>query len=181
MSEDIFDQAPSELNSGSGDTAAWKATAGIHQATCVGIADMGMQESEWQGVKKVQRKLQLCFALNDQEHEGEAITILSSRFTASLHEKSALTKFLSTWGQTKVAKIGDLVGKQAMLIVGVDEEKGYVDIAGISAPIKGQADPELKTYLPKFWFSSKEGVETGWAVKAHPDLVIPGVRPRSEA
>ena len=179
MTEDIFDSAPSALDSGAGDNSAWKATAGIHAATCVGIVDMGMMESEYQGQKKVQRKIQLCFALSDQQNEGEAVTICTKRFTASMHEKSAFSAFLANWGQGKVAKLGDLVGKQAMLIVKVDEEKGYVDIGGISAPLKNQAEVAEKCYLPKFWFSAKDGSETGWKMVGHPTIVIAGPRPKN--
>lgn len=183
MSNDnLFDSAMGDLDNGAagGDNSAWKATAGIHGATCVGIVDLGMVESEWNGQKKIQRKIQLCFALNDQSNEGEAVTILSKRYTASMHEKSAFAKDLTLWGQHKVAKLGDLVGKQATLIVKIDDEKGYVDIGAISAPMKGQAEVTDKCYLPKFWFVTKDGAETGYKSIAHPTLVIPGIRPKKD-
>ena len=181
-SDDIFDVPFDSLgnNTGSSDNSAWKAEAGIHQATCVAIADLGEQEIEWKGTVKKQRKIQLLFALADQEHPelGEPLTVIGKRYTASLFEQSALAKDLKAWG-VKPTKLIELIGAKAQLIIVVTEE-GYVNIQGIAPAGKNQADPAKPVYVPKFWIE-KDGEPTGYRLITHPTLVTAGLRPKDES
>lgn len=77
---------------------------GLHIATCVQIADIGPQESTFQGETKTQRKIILVFELptirREWEKDGvkhEGPSQISGTYTISLHEKSNLRKLLAGW------------------------------------------------------------------------------------
>jgi len=83
----------SENSSGGNFTPA---PAGAHQAVCVDVVDLGMVETEWQGVKKMKPMLRLTWEIDEHMEDGRPF-IASRRFTASLHEKSGLRHFLEAW------------------------------------------------------------------------------------
>lgn len=188
---DIFDVPAENLVGGGGSSEAYRASVGIHQATCVAVLDMGEQENKFQPGKK-QRKGQMLFALNDQTvvfaEEGkeptdtkEPVTVASRWYTISFNEKASLVKDVGSMGvkiDPKATTFGSLVGAKCMLIINEGEE-GQLKVT-LAPPAKNQADPEKPVYLPKFWLSDSEGNPTGYKVKTHPTLVIPGVRPKHE-
>lgn len=181
--DDLFETNVENLDSGAGkgDSSAWKATAGVHTGTCVAIVDLGEQVSNFAGQEKKQRKIQLLFALNDQDHPeiGEPITIATGRLTASMFEMSALAKMIKGWG-IKITKLSEMIGQKAVIIVKVDEEKGYHDIQAIAAPMKNQVDPERAVFIPKYWREDAQGVPTGYRIVCHPTLAINAERPKKE-
>jgi hypothetical protein len=73
------------------------APAGVHQAVCVDVIDLGMVESNFNGEKKVQHKLKIVWQLNETNEEAGRRFTTSKRYTASLHEKSSLRKDLQGW------------------------------------------------------------------------------------
>jgi hypothetical protein len=73
--------------------------AGTYPARCILVADLGTQETDYQGETKHAHKVLLQFEICDDEirrDDGEAF-ILSKRYTASLHEKASLRKDLASW------------------------------------------------------------------------------------
>lgn len=72
---------------------------GTYPARLFGLIDLGHQSSVWEGQEKTAHKILLQFEITDAENrraDGTAHTI-SRRFTASLHPKSALRKFMDAW------------------------------------------------------------------------------------
>ena len=75
------------------------APAGSYTARCCALLDMGTQTSVWEGETKTAHKVLLSFEITDSDTrraDGSA-HIVSKRFTASLHAKSGLRKFLESW------------------------------------------------------------------------------------
>ncbi len=73
--------------------------AGTFTARCTSVIDLGTQKTVWEGEEKQAHKVLLSFELTDAENrraDGSPHTV-SKRFTASLHAKAALRKFLESW------------------------------------------------------------------------------------
>jgi hypothetical protein len=65
---------------------------GTYPAVCYRVIDLGRQETEYQGEKKIQHKVLLSWDIADEEtrmSDGRPFTI-SSRYTWSMHEKAQL-------------------------------------------------------------------------------------------
>ena len=187
---DIFDTPAEQLTGGSGNSEAYKASEGIHQATVVGVIDLGDHENKFQP-GKTQRKGQILFALNDQTivfseegkapvDTGEPVSVISKTYTISFNEKATLPKDLASMGIKVDDKttFGSIVGTKCQLVV-THSEEGYVN-AVIAKPTKDQQDPKQPVYAPMFWFKNKEGQPTGYRMKLHPTLAIATERPKVE-
>ncbi len=73
--------------------------AGTFTARCTSLIDLGSQTSIYEGESKVAKKVMLSFEITDCEtrrNDGSPF-IVSKRFTASLHAKAGLRKFLESW------------------------------------------------------------------------------------
>lgn len=101
---------------------------GTYAACCVGLVDLGIQETEYKGNKKKQHKVWLGFeipALKKQTFEqqnGEKIEINAQRgitFTASLDKKANLRKMLESWRDRAFTK-EELAGFNLSTILGVN-------------------------------------------------------------
>lgn len=76
--------------------------AGKFPARLIWLVDCGTQEVEYQGEKKLARKLHMTFETpeNTKEFksgEGEKPFVYSREFTASMHEKGNLRPFIEEW------------------------------------------------------------------------------------
>lgn len=69
---------------------------GTQSAVCTRIIDLGTQESSYQGKPKSAHKLMMGWELEQRMDDGRPF-LATTRFTASLHEKAVLTKFLEGW------------------------------------------------------------------------------------
>lgn len=127
--------------------------AGTYPARCVLIADLGTQESDYQGETKRAAKLFVQFEICEPEtrrEDGKAFCI-GKRFTASLHEKAGLRKTLESWrgrpfspDELRGFSLVNVLGKPCLLSV-VQETKGdrtYSNIASIMGLPKGMSCQE---------------------------------------
>ena len=75
------------------------APAGSYTARCCALLDMGTQTSVWEGETKTAHKVLMSFEIsdNDTRRADGSAHVVSKRFTASLHPKSGLRKFLESW------------------------------------------------------------------------------------
>jgi len=118
-------------------------TAGLHQAVCIDVIDLGTQSTQW-GDKE---KLKLMFQLEETKEDGTPMTI-GRNYTRSLHEKAALRKDLKSW---RGADLSDeersgfdtekLIGAQAQVNIEEFEKEDGSKGSGIGAilpPVKGQ-------------------------------------------
>ena len=76
---------------------------GIHPAVCVDVMDLGLCETDFQGVKKMVNKVKLTFESEAKGDDGKPCTV-SKNFTASLHPKAKLSEFLGKWRGRPVAR-----------------------------------------------------------------------------
>lgn len=128
-----------------------QASPGNHIARCVGMIDIGTQQSEYQGKTTYARKIIVRFELpNEVMAEGDYAGkpfLVSKFYTASLSEKANLRKDLESWrGRPFTDKelMGfdskNLLDKPCMVNV-VHTEKGKAKIASIAPVPKGMDIP----------------------------------------
>lgn len=116
---------------------------GIHPAVCVDVIDLGLQKQVWQGTERMVNMLRLVFETEDVLEDGRNATI-HKRFTASVHPKSNLGKFLGKWrgkdvdpGET--VDLGKLIGASCTLVISHvtrDDGRTYAQIDAVSKPTK---------------------------------------------
>lgn len=141
-------------------------------AVCYLVADLGTQETEYQGEKGLKRQLMMAFELPSQLHTetGKPLIQYTRRFTASLSSQSALRPFLEGWrGQkfsdSEITKFNAkaLLGKGAMLQITHVEKNGkkrsqIMSIMGLPAGTKVQ--PPVNEAL---YYSTDESKEEDFA------------------
>jgi|YelNatPaOPRAMG01_1025707.scaffolds.fasta_scaffold26911_3 hypothetical protein len=124
--------------------------AGPQAAICTRVIDLGTQTTDYQGEQRPSRKVLLTWRLAETRADGEPFMV-SRRFTASLHEKSALRGILKGWrGRdftlTELAAfdLRRLLGASCLLNLTHTQRNGrdYADIVSVSPIPKGMAAPE---------------------------------------
>lgn len=70
------------------------APAGVHQAVCVDVIDLGMVMSTF--YKKESHKCYIVWEIDEQMPDGKRFTV-RRRYTVSLNSKAALRKDLESW------------------------------------------------------------------------------------
>lgn len=122
---------------------------GLHLARCYRIIDLGTQESEYMGVKKMLQKVMLQFEVHSEDEngnptvtaKGEPLSI-SKNFTLSLGEKATLRNDLKTWRgrdftpeELRGFELKNVLGVWCTLSIikamGRDGTKEYTNISGI--------------------------------------------------
>jgi hypothetical protein len=122
---------------------------GLHLARCYRIIDLGTQESEYMGVKKMLQKVMLQFEVHSEDEngnptvtaKGEPLSI-SKNFTLSLGEKATLRTDLKTWRgrdftpeELRGFELKNVLGVWCTLSIikamGRDGTKEYTNISGI--------------------------------------------------
>lgn len=130
--------------------------AGTFPARCCALIDLGTQTSTFEGETKAARKILVSFEITDTDNRRDdgSPHIVSKRFTASLHSKAALRKFLEAWrgrpftaDELKAFDLKTLLGIPCLLGI-VHQEKGDRVYANLSSCMK----------LPK-GFAAAPGVE----------------------
>lgn len=94
--------------------------AGTFPARCCALIDLGTQTATYEGETKAARKILVSFEITDSDNRRDdgSPHIVSKRFTASLHPKAGLRKFLEAWrclnlrgqgfaGSARTARAGD--------------------------------------------------------------------------
>lgn len=136
-------------NSGGADFAPHP--QGVFAARCVRIIDLGTQESEYMGEKKKAHKIILAFETSETmtggDFDGKPF-LVTTRYTASLHEKSALRKDLKSWRGRDFTEaelagfhLKNVLKAPAMLNIVHTERNGrtYANIANITPLPKGMS------------------------------------------
>lgn len=136
-------------------------TPGTHQGVCYDIWDIGYQEGEYKGKKKVLHTVIVGFEVNEPiskgEFEGKRKTI-NRFYTLSLGEKANLRADLESWRgkaftseELKGFDIEKLIGVNCMLSI-THNEKGRAKITGIGKMMAGlmPLKPENERSIPKW-------------------------------
>lgn len=95
--------------------------AEVGAARLVGIVDLGSQEKTYKGETKLKQQLRLTFELEQTMSDGRNF-VLSRKFTASLHENSALRPVVETLLGRKIVEgdeldFNDILGKYCLVDV----------------------------------------------------------------
>ncbi len=149
--------------------------AGTYTAVMRAMIDLGTQSSTFEGEAKSARKIMLKFEITDADNrrsDGTAHTV-SKRFTASLHERAALRKFLEAWRgrpftpeELKGFDLAKLLGLPCLLGI-VHQEREGKTFAGISSCMKlpkGMTAPPASEALEHWDMSGS--VPPDWTVFA---------------
>ena len=160
---------------------------GIHPAICVDVMDLGLMETEFQGVRKMVNKLKLVFESEQKTEDGKACSV-SKNFTASLHPKAKLAEFLGKWRGRPVLPgetidLAKLIGASCTLVISHQQNlvgKTYASIDAVSKPTRkvmpsGTYDPAATRQRMAEW-KAKQG-----AVAAPQPKAVPAVAPRPAA
>ena len=133
---------------------------GVYPFVCVGVIDMGEQESIWKGKSRYSDKVKLIFELPGEtiEVDGEDLPRqLSRNFTFSSSSKSALRQFVSSWlgrsftdGEFSEFELFELLGKPGLLSVVHSEDGQYANVGGAMALARGMAAPSAKSAYLRF-------------------------------
>jgi len=134
---------------------------GLHLARCYRIIDLGTQESEYKGVKKMLQKVMLQFEVHSEDENGKPTVTdkgdplsISKNFTLSLGDKATLRNDLKTW-RGRDFTVEELRGFELKNVLGVwctlsvietvgHDGKEYTNISGIM-PVSSQ---QRKAGLP---------------------------------
>lgn len=132
--------------------------AGTYLARCYSMVQIGTVEEEFQGQKKKVNKVRISWELPTEMKvfdpaKGEQPQAISKEFTLSMHEKSTLRAFLTSWRgkgfteeEASAFDITKLLGVPCMLSIvhtpgKQDPSKVYDKIASISTVMKGMTPP----------------------------------------
>jgi hypothetical protein len=116
---------------------------GIHPAVCVDVMDLGLVETDFQGVKKMVNKVKITFESEAKTDDGKPCTV-SKNFTASLHPKAKLSEFVGKWRGRQVVpgesiELKKLIGACCTLVISHQQNlsgKTYAAIDAVSKPTK---------------------------------------------
>ena len=142
---------------------------GIHPAICVDVMDLGLMETEFQGVRKMVNKLKLVFESEQKTEDGKACSV-SKNFTASLHPKAKLAEFLGKWRGRPVLPgetidLAKLIGASCTLVISHQQNlvgKTYASIDAVSKPTRkvmpsGTYDPAATRQRMADWKAKQAG------------------------
>lgn len=121
---------------------------GVHLACCYRVIDLGTQEVDYQGDKKLQRKVLIGWELHGEDETGEPLTTddgapmtISKRYTLSLSRNAKMRSDLESWRgrsftdqELRGFDVSQLLGKWCMVNITHDQRDGktYSNIASIS-------------------------------------------------
>jgi hypothetical protein len=121
---------------------------GAHVGRCYRVIDLGTQTSEFQGKKRVARKVLLAWELFGEDEDGQALLTddgrplsITKRYTLSLSEKASLRADLEAWRGRAFTEdelagfdLHHLLGVYALVNVTHSSKDGrtYSNVAGLS-------------------------------------------------
>jgi len=160
---------------------------GIFPAICVDVMDLGMVETEFQGVKKMVNKVKVVFESEAKTADGKPCMV-SKSFTASLHPKARLAEFIGKWRGRPVLPgetidLSKLIGVCCTLVISHQLSQAgrkYATIDAVSKPTKkitqsGQYDPDAARQRYADWKAKQNGQPSP------SPSVSPGVNPTPPA
>lgn len=142
--------------------------AGLVQAVCCGVWDIGEQEGYYGLKRKVVIAFETMHIIDNPESEYHGKRMIKSNtYTTSLYEKANLRKDLESWFGTVISNdkikagidLEKLVGKNAMLNIvhTTKDDNVYANIASISPLMEGMTPmiPENDNTPPE-WVIEKQ-------------------------
>lgn len=125
--------------------------AGLYQAVCIGVFDLGMQKNY---LGNLQYQVRIVFEVNKTDKQGKRY-IVSKTYTNSLGTKANLRKDLIGWRgkdftdqEIESFDLDVLIGKNCMLSI-VINDKGYANIQGISGLMETLTPIKIELGIPE--------------------------------
>ncbi len=131
------------------------APAGVHQAVCVDVVDLGILDVTWQGVTKKQHKVNVAWQINEDRDDGKPYLVFK-RYTLSLHEKAGLRKDLESWRGKKFTRdeemgfdVEKLIGANCLLNITHNDqgERTYANVVSIMPLAKGMPPMHARDFV----------------------------------
>jgi len=154
--------------------------AGMHQACCYILCDIGTQLFEWGGESKKSRKIILAFQFPDHtiEIDGEQKPmVLSKEYNMSLNERATLRKHLEGWRSKKFTKeelegfdLKNILGKGCSINV-IENDKGWATIDNIM-PAMSKSDFKPETVYFSFESADPSSPLLGQIPKEMPEWIV---------
>lgn len=156
--------------------------AGVHDAICVFVEDIGHEHSEL--YSKFIHKVVICWEVNEPMSDGRPYMV-SKRYTLSLSDKALLRKDLEGWrgqkfteDQLKGFDLEVLRGKQCQLQIIHNEKNGKVYANLQTVLPKGKHSPTLvavATDVPEWISEVRAANDAAYAkVEAAPVVILDG-------
>lgn len=135
------------------------APAGVHQAVLVDVVDLGLLDVTWQGVKKIQHKVNFAWQIAEDREDGKPFLVFK-RYTLSLHEKAGLRKDLESWLGRKFTRddemgfdVETMLGRNCLLNIThnspAGSDKTYANVASVNPLMKGMHAMAARDYVRK--------------------------------
>ena len=153
---------------------------GIWPTVCIDVIDLGLVWVEFQGQRKLVRKLKLVFETEDVGEDGKRC-IVTKNFTASLHPKAKLSEFIGKWRGRPVTPgesidLGKLIGACCTLVISHQQNlagRTYASIDAVSKPTKkvapsGDYDPAAMRQRIEEWKAKDASPQTGATLPVAP-------------
>jgi hypothetical protein len=133
------------------------APAGVHQAVCVDVVDLGILDVTWQGQTKRQHKVNFAWQIAEDRDDGKPFLVFK-RYTLSLHEKAGLRKDLESWLGRKFGReeemgfdVETLIGRNCLLNITHNRvaDKTYANVQSVNPLMKGMQPMAARDYIRK--------------------------------
>lgn len=133
------------------------APAGVHQAVCVDVVDLGILEVTYKGETKKQHKVNVAWQISEDREDGKPFLVFK-RYTLSLHEKAGLRKDLEAWRGRKFTRdeemgfdVESIIGANCLLNVTHNNvnDKTYANVASIMPLHKNMPTMNARDYVRK--------------------------------
>jgi hypothetical protein len=122
------------------------APKGYFPAKCTGVKYLGEFETEWKGVKKLQKKILVSFLLEGVAQQSGEAYVIAQRYTLADGDESKLRKHVTSWKNPKMTKaefaafdLETLVGQRCQLFIEhkvSKDGKTFANVASIDeAPV----------------------------------------------
>lgn len=133
------------------------APAGVHQAVCVDVVDLGILEVTYKGETKKQHKVNLAWQIAEARDDGKPFLVFK-RYTLSLSEKANLRKDLEAWrgkpfsGDEEMGfDVESVIGANCLL--NIQHKKSgdttYANVVSITPLLKGMPLLSARDYVRK--------------------------------
>lgn len=132
------------------------APAGLHQAVCVDVVDLGLVKTTYDGETKTKLMVRVIWQIDDVNPEDGKRFTASKRYNNTLHEKGTLRKDLESW-RARPFSADELKGFDLERLLGVNCQinvqhrtangKTYANVVSIVPLGKGMTKLEPKDYV----------------------------------
>jgi hypothetical protein len=131
------------------------APAGVHQAVCVDVVDLGLLEVTYAGKTKKQHKIRIVWQIEELMDDMRPF-IVQKRYTLSLSEKANLRKDLESWrgrafteAELEAFDVETVLGANCLLnVMRVDKEgESYANITAVMPIKKGMPKLTIRDYV----------------------------------